>query len=100
MAEANPSLSRHTPLTIAQRQRMAVMTLAMRNARKEVERHMKSHRLRLCDVEHREIVSWALVYLDDHPELIDAARPVVESWFARGVFGKRAQRAFCAKLEK
>lgn len=99
MVEANHSISRHTPLTIAQRQRMAVMTLAMRNARKEVERHMKSHRLRLCDVEHREIVSWALVYLDDHPELIDAARPMVESWFARGVFGKRAQRAFCAKLE-
>jgi hypothetical protein len=84
---------------IKQRTKQQLREREMRNARKEVERHMKSHRLRLCDVEHREIVSWALVYLDDHPELIDAARPVVESWFARGVFGKRAQRAFCAKLE-
>jgi hypothetical protein len=97
MVEANHSIPqaytpKHIQLTTAARVRMAIMTLAMRAARKEVERHMKSHELRLCDVEHRDIVSWALVYLDDHPELIDQARPVVESWFAHGVFANAQRR--------
>jgi hypothetical protein len=99
MVEANHSLSRHTPLTIAQRQRMATMTRAMQLARGAVKEALKRQRVRLADVDTKDISSWALVYLDDHPELIDQARPVVEAWFARGVFGKRAQRAFCAKLE-
>jgi hypothetical protein len=99
MAKAAPSISRHTPLTIAQHMAMATMTRAMQVARGAVKEALKRQRVRLADVDAKDISSWALVYLDDHPELIAQARPVIESWFARGVFGKRAQRQLaCANL--
>jgi hypothetical protein len=50
--------------------------------------------VRLADVEAREITARAKDYLIAHPELVVEARPVVESWLARGVFGKRAQKEF------
>lgn len=99
MAQAIPSISRHTPLTIAQHIAMATMTRAMQVARGAVKEELKKQKIRLADVEARDITSWALVYLEDHHALIDEARLAVSGWFARGVFGKRAQRAFCAKLE-
>jgi hypothetical protein len=87
-------------LTISQHIAMATMTHAMQLARGAVKEHLKRQRVRLADVEAKEISSWALVYLDDHPELfIDQARPVIESWFARGVFGKRAQKEFIKHLQ-
>jgi hypothetical protein len=55
---------------------------------------LKGQRVRIADVEAKEITARAKDYLIAHPELIADARPVVESWFARGVFGKRAQKAF------
>jgi hypothetical protein len=77
-----------TTLTITQHITMATMTEAMRRARGMVKDELKRHRVRLADVDAKDITSWALVYLDDHPELIADARPVIESWFARGVFLK------------
>jgi hypothetical protein len=94
MAQANHSISRHTPLTISQRITMATMTRAMQLARGLVKEELKRQRVRIADVEAREITARAKDYLIAHPELVVEARPVVESWFARGVFGKRAQKAF------
>jgi hypothetical protein len=74
--------------------RMATMTRAMQLARGAVKEELKKQRVRLADVEAKEITERARDYLIAHPELVVEARPVVESWIARGVFGKRAQRAF------
>jgi hypothetical protein len=54
--------------------------------------------VRIADVEAREITARAKDYLIAHPELVVEARPVVESWFARGIFGKRAQKEFIKQL--
>ena len=81
-------------LTITQQLAMATMTRAMQVARGLVKEELKRQRVRIADVEAREITARAKDYLIAHPELVADARPVVESWFARGVFGKRAQRAF------
>ena len=99
MAQATPSISRHTALTIAQHIAMATMTRSMQLARGMVKEELKKQRIRLADVEAREISERARDYLIAHPELVAEARLAVSEWFARGVFGKRAQRAFCAKLE-
>ena len=81
-------------LTISQRITMATMTRAMQLARGLVKEELKRQRVRIADVEAREITARAKDYLIAHPELVVEARPVVESWFAREVFGKRAQKAF------
>lgn len=81
-------------LTITQQIAMATMTRSMQLARGAVKAELKKQRIRLADVDAKEISSWALVYLDDHPALIDEARLAISEWFARGVFGKRAQKEF------
>ena len=50
-------------------------------------------------VEAKDITSWALVYIDDHPDVIAQAPPEIEAWFARGVFGKKAQKEFIKHSE-
>jgi hypothetical protein len=77
---------------------MATMTRAMQVARGLVKEELKRQRVRLADVEAREITARAKNYLIAPPELVIEARPVVESWFARGVFGKRAQKEFIKQL--
>jgi hypothetical protein len=94
MVEANHSLSRHTPLTIAQHIAMATMTRAMQLARGMVKNELKRQRIRLADVEAKEISARARDYLIAHPEVVAEVRPIIEEWFARGVFGKRAQKEF------
>ena len=86
---ANPSLSQ-----LQSRITTASFVLAMQRARGVVKEELKRQRVRIADVEAREITARAKDYLIAHPELVVEARPVVESWFARGVFGKRAQKAF------
>jgi hypothetical protein len=90
MAQANHSLSQHTPLTIAQRQRMAIMTLAQLRARNAVKEELKRLQVRLADVAVKDITSWAQVYLEDHPELVAEAKLVVDRWH----FGKRGAIRF------
>jgi hypothetical protein len=85
-------------LTISQHIAMATMTRAMQVARGLVKEELKRQRVRIADVEAREITARAKNYLIAHPELVIEARPVVESWFARGVFGKRAQKEFIKQL--
>jgi hypothetical protein len=93
MVEANHSLSQ-----IQARITRASFVLALERARNAVKEELKKQRVRIADVEAKEITARAREYLEAHPELVAEARPVVESWIARGVFGKRAQRAFCANL--
>jgi hypothetical protein len=82
-------------LTITQHIAGATMTRAMQLARGAVKAELHKQAVRLCEVDAKTITSWALVYLEDHPELIaEIARPQIEEWFARGVFGKRLQKAF------
>jgi hypothetical protein len=64
MVEADHSIFRHTPLTIAQRQRMAIMTLAMQAARGVVKNELKRQGRRLADVEAKEITIAARAMLD------------------------------------
>jgi hypothetical protein len=92
MAQANHSLSQ-----IQARITAASFVLALQRARNAVKEELKRQRRRLADVEAKEITALAREYLDAHPELVADARPVVESWIARGVFGKRAQRAWAGR---
>jgi DNA invertase Pin-like site-specific DNA recombinase len=96
-------------LAMAQSRHLGIMTLAMAHARKAAKEELKRQRVRVADVEAREITALARDYLEAHPELVDAARPVVESWIASGRFGKRAQQQLegpihrhfcCAKLTR
>ena len=66
------------------------MTEAMRRARGAVKEELKREKIRLADVEAREISERARHYIEAHPELIDDAACTIRDWFARGVFGKRA----------
>jgi hypothetical protein len=93
MAQANPSISQIQARIIT-----GSFVLAMQRARGAVKEELKRQRVRIADVEAKEITERARDYLIAHPELVAEARPVVESWIVRGVFGKRAQRAFCAAL--
>jgi hypothetical protein len=86
-------------LTITQQMTMATMTRAMMLARGAVKEALKRQAVRLCEVDAKDISSWARVYLDDHPALMDQARSEIAEWFARGVFGKRAQKAFIKELK-
>lgn len=89
MAQANLSLSE-----IRSRITQGAVVLALYRARGMVKDQLKRERIRLADVEAREISERARKYLEAHPELVADARPVIESWFMRGQFGKRAQRAW------
>lgn len=68
--------------------------LAQHRARNAVKAELRKQGLKVSHYAAREISSWAQVYLDDHPNLIAEAKPVVEAWIAQGVFGKRAQKEF------
>jgi hypothetical protein len=92
-------MANHSLSQIQARITTASFVLALQRARNAVKEELKRQRRRLADVEAKEITGRAKDYLIAHPELVADARPVVESWIARGVFGKRAQRAFCATLK-
>jgi putative methionine-R-sulfoxide reductase with GAF domain len=81
-------------LTIEQHIAGATMTRAMQLARGAVKAALHKQAVRLCEVDAKTISSWAVLYLEDHPKLIAEAKTCVEAWFARGVFGKKAQKAF------
>jgi hypothetical protein len=79
MVEATPSISRYTPLTIAQRIATGSVVLAEYRACHMVKAELKRQGRRLCDVEHREIKALARDYLFEHPQLVFDARPVIEA---------------------
>jgi len=75
-------------LAMEQTKSRAIMVLAMREARKVVERQLRSQCRRLCDVEYREIMQMAKDYFDEHPaELIAQVKAIVDLWASQGRFG-------------
>jgi hypothetical protein len=92
MAQADPSLSE-----IRSRITQGAVVLALYQARGIVKDQLKRELRRLADVEAREISERARQYLEAHPDLVADCRPIIQGWFLRGQFGKRAQRA-CAAL--
>jgi hypothetical protein len=81
-------------LTISQHLAGATWTRAMMLARGIAKNELKKQRIRLADVDAKEISEQARHYIEAHPELVAQARSEISEWFARGVFGKRAQKAF------
>jgi hypothetical protein len=90
MVEATSSIAQILTIRIT----TASHVLAQLRARNAVKRELQAQGLKVSHYAAREISSWAQVYLEDHPQLLDEARPVVEAWLAQGVFGKRAAKAF------
>src|SRR5260370_20622273 len=90
MAEATASLHQSPQVRIT----TAAHVLAQLRARQAVKRELQKQGLKASHYSAREISSWGSVYLEDHPELVAEARPVVEAWIAQGVFGKRAAKEF------
>jgi hypothetical protein len=87
MAKANHSLSQ-----IQARMTTASIVLALQRARNAVKEELKRQRRRLADVEPKEITALAHDYLRAHPEVVADARPVVESWIARGGYSASGRR--------
>jgi hypothetical protein len=88
MAEANHTL--HLAKLRAS-MALAAITLARRQAIKEVKRQLAAQGLRPSDFSHRDLVSRAEVYLAEHrAELFAEAKSIVEQWAREGFFGKRA----------
>jgi hypothetical protein len=74
----------------ARAQHRATVTLALRSARKAVEHQLKQERIRLCEVEHKDLMTKAIAYLEAHSDaLLAQARAIVEQWQAQGRFGPR-----------
>jgi hypothetical protein len=77
-------------LAMTQAQRRATVTLALRSARKAVEGQLKRERIRLCEIEHKDIMVRAIAYLEAHSDaLLAQARATVEQWQAQGRFGPK-----------
>jgi hypothetical protein len=90
MAEANRSISQIPTIRIT----IAAHVLAQLRARGAVKRELQKQGLKVTHYFAKEISSWARLYVEDHPQLLSEARPVIERWIAEGVFGKRAAKAF------
>ena len=98
MAEANHRLQQ--TLSEAQaRITTAAHVLAQLRARDAVKDSLRKFGHKPTHYSAKEISSWGRVYLDDHPELLSEAKPVIERWIAQGVFGKRAQKEFTKQLK-
>jgi len=97
MVEANHSLAQ-TLIAAQARITTAAICLAQLKARAAVKDNLRKQGLKPAHFAAREITAWAQVYLDEHPELVADARPVIEAWTMEGRFGKRAQRALALAL--
>jgi hypothetical protein len=70
----------------------AAHCLAMLRSRQAVKAELQRRGLKLTEYSAAEITGWAHVFLNDHPELIPAARREAERMILSGVLGKRAQK--------
>jgi hypothetical protein len=94
MAEATPSLSPKRVQEILQRQRHAVITLAIQRAKKAIMAQLQARGEKVAHYSAKDITLLAEAYLAQHRhELVVEAIAIVECWTAQGYFGKRAQRA-------
>jgi hypothetical protein len=92
---AKPSLSPKLALELAQRQRHAVITLAIQRAKKAVQAQLQAQGHKVAHFSAKEITVMAEQFLAEHRhEFVAWVIPVVQAWTREGMFGKRAQRAW------
>ena len=72
----------------------AVKVLARLAAKKAVQAKLRDQGVRVTTYPYAELMRQAAEYLDNHPELYQQALERAKLMTARGVFGKRAQRAY------
>jgi hypothetical protein len=77
----------------------AVRVRAQQLARAKVHDAVKRQGAKWSALSAAQKQSWAVLFLEDHPSLIDQARQEVEAWARAGFFGKKVQRELCAKLK-
>jgi len=95
MAEANRSLQQIAAIRIT----TAARVLARLRARHKVKDQLRKQGLKVSHYSARDITAMACEYLIKHwSELMPPAIETIERWTLAGKFGKRAQRALCAKL--
>ena len=59
----------------------AVKTLALREARKEVEASLRPRNVKVQSLSYRELMEWSELYLADHrEEMMASAQRVVAQW--------------------
>jgi hypothetical protein len=87
MAEATSSIAQFPTIRIT----TAARVLAMLRARQAVKRELQAQGLKVTQYSAAEITSWARCFLDDHPELIPAAREEARRMILSGAMGKRAR---------
>jgi hypothetical protein len=97
MDEANHRLQQAPNAAQAASMRIAVVTLAQREAREAVKRQMRAKGLKVAQIPYKVIAAAADGYLAQHPELFAGAKATVDRWHAEGMFnrrgGIRSQRA-------
>ena len=72
----------------------AVKVLARLAAKRAVQQQLRDQGVRVTTYPYAELMRQAHEYLSAHPELYQAALERAKLMTARGVFGKRAQRAY------
>jgi hypothetical protein len=72
----------------------AARVLAMLRSRNAVKDHIRRRGLKPSNYAASEITSWAIVYLDEHPELIPEAIANARAMILEGVLGKRRSSRF------
>jgi hypothetical protein len=85
----------HTMIPIGSAVRVRARQLAMA----KVQDAIKCQGARWSALSAAQKQSWAVLFLEDHPSLIEQARHEVEAWARAGFFGKKVQRELCAKLK-
>jgi hypothetical protein len=98
MVEATQSLSQ-IPTQAQVRITTASVVLAQLRARNAVKDQIRKQGLKPSHYSAREITGWAIVYLDEHPELIPEAIAAARTMILAGALGKRAQKAFIKELK-
>jgi hypothetical protein len=95
MAEAKRSIQQTAAVRIA----TAAHILAQLSARNAVKDQLRKQGLKVSHYAARDITAMACEYLIEHrSELLPPAIETITRWTLAGEFGKRAQRALCAKL--
>jgi hypothetical protein len=75
----------------------AARVLAQLRARNAVKDQIRRQGLKVSDYKAREISEWAILYVEDHPALREAALQDAKKMILEGLLGKRAQRALAGE---
>jgi hypothetical protein len=94
MVEANHSIQQKALIQVT----TAAHVLAQLRARNAVKDQIRKQGLKPTHYSAR-ISGWAIVYLDEHPELIPEAIANARAMILKGALGKRAARALAQSRE-